>query len=194
MNFCTRQPPVWHKRKSHLSHFRRTTAECEVLVPDAGQTVCSLHFEEECAQNALYRLEPARIMLARRFRKKVDIHPSRRAGSRRPVMPLLFSIGIQGAVEQVSRSLKAGGHLCGFFDVHLVCEPDRVRFLYDKLAEALSTVAGIRLHQGKTRVWNTISQCPTADLAICGAWMALGTPWGAQSSSRPPQRKESERN
>ena len=28
------------------------------------------------------------------------------------------------------------------------------------LAEALSTVAGIRLHQGKTRVWNTIGQCP----------------------------------
>ena len=67
-------------------------------------------------------------------------------------MPLLFSMG-QGALEKVSRSLKAGEHLCDFLNnIHLVCEPDRVRFLYGQLAEALSTVAGIRLHQGKTRV------------------------------------------
>ena len=60
----------------------------------------------------------------------------------------------------VSWSLKAGEHLCAFLDdLFLVCEPDRVRFLYDHLAEALSTVAGIRLHQAKTRVWNTIGQC-----------------------------------
>ena len=52
----------------------------------------------------------------------------------------------------MSRSLKAGEDLCAFFDdIYLVCEPDIVRFLYDQLAEALSTVAGIRLHQGKTR-------------------------------------------
>ena len=102
-----------------------------------------------------------------------------------PLMPLLFSIGIQGALEKVSKSLKAGEHLCAFLDdIFLVCEPDRVRFLYDQLAEALSTVAGIRLHQGKTRVWNTIGQCPE-DIADLGpeVWSidgikVLGPPLG----------------
>ena len=38
-----------------------------------------------------------------------------------PLMPLLFSIGIQGALEKVSKSLKAGEHLCAFFDdIYLV--------------------------------------------------------------------------
>ena len=72
-----------------------------------------------------------------------------------------------------------------------------VRFLYDQLAEALSTVAGIRLHQGKTRVWNTIGQCPedNADLGP-KVWSIDGIMvfWGAQSSSRRSWRKESGRN
>ena len=34
-----------------------------------------------------------------------------------PLMPLLFSISIQGALEEVSRSLKAGEHLRAFLDV-----------------------------------------------------------------------------
>ena len=72
-----------------------------------------------------------------------------------PLMPLLFSIGIQGALEQVARSLGPGEHLCAFLDdIYMVCEPDRVRPLYDLLGAALHREAGIRLHTGKTRVWN----------------------------------------
>ena len=55
-----------------------------------------------------------------------------------PLMPLLFSIGIQGALEQVARSLGPGEHLCAFLDdIYMVCEPDRVRPLYDLLGAAL---------------------------------------------------------
>ena len=37
----------------------------------------------------------------------------------------------------------------------------RVRFLHDGLGEALLSVAGIRLHQEKTRVWNKSQLQPT---------------------------------
>ena len=41
-----------------------------------------------------------------------------------PLMPLLFSIGIQGALEEVARSLKRGEQLCAFLDnVYLLCQP-----------------------------------------------------------------------
>ena len=71
-----------------------------------------------------------------------------------PLLSLLFSIGIQGVLEQVARSLGPGEHLCAFLDdiymfaSRTVC--DRcVTFLV-----ALHREAGIRLHTGKTRVWN----------------------------------------
>ena len=39
-----------------------------------------------------------------------------------PLMPLLFSIGIQGALEEVSTLLLAGEQLCAFLDdVYIVC-------------------------------------------------------------------------
>ena len=71
-----------------------------------------------------------------------------------PLMPLLFSIGIQGALEEVA-ALEHGGQICAFLDdVYVLCRPERVKVIYDTLAERLFRVAGIRLHQGKTRVWN----------------------------------------
>ena len=77
------------------------------------------------------------------------------------LMPLLFSIGIKGALEEVAASLLPGEQLCAFLDdVHLLCEPSRVRFLYDLLASALARVGGIQLHHqitsqhwGPSRCW-----------------------------------------
>ena len=70
-------------------------------------------------------------------------------------MPLLFSIGIQGALEEVSAGLQPGEQLCAFLDdVYALCQPARVKLIHDALDRALHRVAGIRLHQGKTRVWN----------------------------------------
>ena len=78
-----------------------------------------------------------------------------------PLMPLLFSIGIQGALEEVATSLAPGEHLCAFLDdVYLLCAPDRVVPLYKLLSEVFASEAGIRLHQGKTKVWNQAGSAP----------------------------------
>ena len=46
---------------------------------------------------------------------------------------------MQGALEEVAASLFPGEQLCAFLDdVYLVCQPDRVFFLYNLLADALS--------------------------------------------------------
>ena len=55
----------------------------------------------------------------------------------------------------------------------MVCEPERVRPLYNILGVALHREAGISLHTGKTRVWAELSQpvWKRWDLA-CGIAMA----------------------
>ena len=88
-----------------------------------------------------------------------------------PLMPLLFSIGIQGALEEVAIALLPSEQLC---DVHLLCEPSRVKELYVLLADALI--------QGKTRAWNR-GGIPLDNIADLGpeVWQSegiteLGTP------------------
>ena len=103
-----------------------------------------------------------------------------------PLMPYLFSIGIQGALEEVAATLQPGEQLCAFLDdIYALCQPDRVKAIYDTLAECLFRVAGTRLHQGKTRVWNRGGVQP-ADVALLGpdVWepqgvMVLWTPIGS---------------
>eukprot|EP00439_Symbiodinium_sp_Y106_P055787 s4313_g7.t1 len=52
-------------------------------------------------------------------------------------------------------------------DVYVVNPPERVRVLYNALAAALWAHARIRLHEGKTRIWNAAGEEPPniADLA-----------------------------
>ena len=102
-----------------------------------------------------------------------------------PLMPLLFSIGIQSALEEVSQSLLVGERLCAFLDdLYLLCEPGRVRHLYDLVSESLHRNAGIQLHQGKTRVWNRSGTVPdNVDSLGEEVWRTdgikiLGTPLG----------------
>ena len=86
-----------------------------------------------------------------------------------PLMLLVFSIGIQGALEEVSTLLLAGKQLRAFLDdVYFVCQLDQVRFLYDRLGESL-----FRLHEGETRVWNK-SQCQLVGVEELGSevWQA----------------------
>ena len=72
-----------------------------------------------------------------------------------PLMPLLFSIGMQGALEHHAGQLQEGEDVFAFLDdVYILCEPHRVHTLHTLLEAALWSVAGIRLHQGKTRAWN----------------------------------------
>ena len=76
-------------------------------------------------------------------------------------MPLLFSIGIQSALEEVARSLEHGEQVCAFLDdVYLLCWPTRVQPLFKVLSEALLRHAGIHLHQGKTKTWNKAGVMP----------------------------------
>ena len=78
-----------------------------------------------------------------------------------PLMPLLFSIGIQGALEDVADAMRPDEQICAFLDdVYIVCQPERVRVLYDRLAESLIRVAGTHLREGKTRVWNASGTVP----------------------------------
>ena len=102
-----------------------------------------------------------------------------------PLMPMLFCLGIHDVLERVSTQLRDGEHLFAFLDdVYAIAEPDRIRVIYDLLAEALHEVAGIRLNGGKTRTWNRGGVCPP-DMAVLGAdvWSpagvkVLGTPVG----------------
>ena len=108
-----------------------------------------------------------------------------------PLMPLLFSIGIQGALEEVSEVLHPGEQLCAFLDdIFALCQLDRVNFIHDALRRALLRVAGIHLHQGKTRVWNKGGVQPeqAEDLGQ-DAWqpqgiVVLGTPTGTEEFTR----------
>ena len=103
-----------------------------------------------------------------------------------PLMPLLFSIGIQGVLEEVVTHLEEGEQLCAFLDdVYLLCGPARVEPLCKVLEETVLRIAGIRLHQGKTRVWNPAGVVPD-NIAEVGqeAWQpdnitVLGTPIGS---------------
>ena len=48
----------------------------------------------------------------------------------------------------------------GLDDVYVVCQPVRVRAVIDLLRQALSLLAGIELHLGKTKVWNHAGHRP----------------------------------
>ena len=78
-------------------------------------------------------------------------------------MLLLFSIGIQGALEEVVDIMRPDEQICSFLDdVDMVYQPKRVRILYDWLAESLIRVSGIHFHEGKRRGWKasgTVRQC-----------------------------------
>ena len=78
-----------------------------------------------------------------------------------PLMPALFSLGQQPALQAVQAQLQPGEHLYAFLDdVYVAVRPDRVRPVYDLLAHHLAAHANIRLNQGKTRIWNSSGHRP----------------------------------
>ena len=55
-----------------------------------------------------------------------------------PLMPLLFSLGIKGALATVQSQLQEGEHLFAFLDdVYSLCPPARVCVIYAALEQAL---------------------------------------------------------
>ena len=67
---------------------------------------------------------------------------------------------IHDALQRVSAQLLPGEDLCAFLgDVYVLCAPERVRTICNKLHEALAET-GLELHSGKTRVWNKAGERP----------------------------------
>ena len=98
-------------------------------------------------------------------------------------MPLLFSLGIHDALEEIQQQLEPGESLFAFLDdVYVLCSPERTRVLYNLLNTTLPERAGIRLHTGKTRMWNFSGEHPVdmEDLGpdVSRSWEPL---WGILS-------------
>lgn len=119
-----------------------------------------------------------------------------------PLMPLLFALGIHDAFHDVAQRLRPGEDICAFLgDVYVLCSPERVRSIYDQLSEALKRIAGIELHNGKTKVWNRASHRPPGRDGLGGqdgAWrphglILLGVPLGtAEYIAEPPRERLAE--
>ena len=75
-------------------------------------------------------------------------------------MPLLFTLGQHAALVAVQFELILGEKLMAFLDdIHHVTRPERIGAAHVSLQNAHS---GIRIHGGKTRVWNSGGVRPLA--------------------------------
>ena len=76
-------------------------------------------------------------------------------------MPALFALGQHPALQQVNGILQPGESIFAFLDdVYVVTTPDRARFLFNAVRDALQAHCGISVNMGKTRVWNRGGQEP----------------------------------
>ena len=86
-----------------------------------------------------------------------------------PLMPALYALAQHEALCDLQS--QDGEAVFAFLDdTYIVAAPERVRTLYDiydALASALWDRARIRLHQGKTRIWNAAGEEPP-DIADLG--------------------------
>ena len=72
-----------------------------------------------------------------------------------PLMPLLFAVGQHEALEAISDQLPEGDHLLAYLDdTYIVTQPERVSDAYRCLDTELWNRARIRIHGGKTKIWN----------------------------------------
>ena len=79
------------------------------------------------------------------------------------MMPLLFCLGQKEALQSVQRQLEDGERLFAFLDdVYVVTRPERVGEVYRILEEALRVFSCIRIHNGKTKIWNRLGTRPEA--------------------------------
>ena len=108
-----------------------------------------------------------------------------------PLMPLLFSLAIHNALEEAKREMVDGEELLAFLDdIYILCSPGRTRFLYNVIREKLLNMAGIQLHTGKTRCWNSAGVCPPGigdlgqDVWSPRGVKVLGTPVGSEEFVR----------
>ena len=87
-----------------------------------------------------------------------------------PMMPLLFSLGQHPALCAVQRQLQRDELIFAFLaDIYVKTSPARVSQMYVILQQELWRHARIRVHDGKTQVWNSSGNrpegCDTLDRA-----------------------------
>ena len=80
-----------------------------------------------------------------------------------PLMPALsLSLGQHPALQAVQAQLQDGERLfASLDDVYVVCAPPQVNAIYGILQHEFFTHSSIRVHHGKTQVWNRGSVAPT---------------------------------
>ena len=79
------------------------------------------------------------------------------------LMPLLFSLGQHNALHAVQERLLPNERIFAFLDdVYVVCLPDRVAAIHMLLENALWVHARIRVHAGKTKIFNRAGERPEA--------------------------------
>ena len=89
-------------------------------------------------------------------------------------------------LAEIKEQMFKGEFLFAFLDdVYVMAKPDRIRTIHDLLSVKLSTMAGIQLHTGQTRTWNTAGVCPESMAELGPALWShegikiLGTPVGS---------------
>ena len=89
-----------------------------------------------------------------------------------PMMPLLYSLGQHSALEATQEELREDEVVCAFLDDIYVVTPDphRIGPIYTTLQQHLCAYARIRVHGGKTQVWNR------AGLRSIGAYRTVEGP------------------
>ena len=79
------------------------------------------------------------------------------------MMPLLFALWQHPALEAVQRHLADGEFIFAYLDdIYFVTVPEMTGIVCNLLQNALWNTAGIRIHQGKTKVWNDAGEQPAA--------------------------------
>ena len=122
----------------------------------------------------------------------------RRAG--RPFDAVALLHDHSQCVSQVSRQLRPGEHLFVFLgDVYALSAPECTRKINDELAEKLFNVAGIRLHNQKSRTWNKVGEIPQdmdqfgPEVSSLAGVKILGTIFGSVELVEAASQKRSDR-
>ena len=80
-------------------------------------------------------------------------------------MPLLFCVGQHSALEAIQRRLRQSERLLAHLDVS---QPDRARDAHNVAEQELWTHANIRVHAGKTHMWNRSVAGPRGAMSCSG--------------------------
>ena len=88
-------------------------------------------------------------------------------------MPALFSLGQQSALEAIPARLRPSERLMAFSDdIHGKSDPDQSASVFTAIQEELLRV-GIRVHDGRTQLWNRSGVVPTRAQALTEAAQRL---------------------